>query len=106
METRELDSGYLHIIRDRFEQHRRHFDPDMKLGDRARPQAAGSLCPSVSSPSRPPSSLLKRVVEMQKGVCEAGGGWDDEEDDTDGIFRKRTYFENQAGWVAYVVGLV
>lgn len=30
-------------------------------------------------------------------------GWDDEADDTDGIFRKRKYFENQEGWVAYVV---
>jgi len=30
-------------------------------------------------------------------------GWDEEEDDTDGIFRRKTYFENQDGWVAYVV---
>jgi hypothetical protein len=33
-------------------------------------------------------------------------GWDDEADEADGIFRRKTYFENQAGWVAYVVGLV
>jgi SAM-dependent methyltransferase len=31
-------------------------------------------------------------------------GWDDEEDEADGIFRRRTYFENQEGWVVYVVG--
>ena len=31
-------------------------------------------------------------------------GWDEESDDTDGIFRRRKRFENQAGWVAYVVG--
>ena len=30
-------------------------------------------------------------------------GWDDAADDTDGVFRKRVRFENQAGWVAYVV---
>jgi len=31
-------------------------------------------------------------------------GWDDEEYDTDGIFRHRKSFENQCGWVA-IVGL-
>lgn len=31
-------------------------------------------------------------------------GWDDDEDESDGVFRKRTYFDNQEGWVAYVVG--
>ena len=31
-------------------------------------------------------------------------GWDDDEDEADGIFRRRTYFENMAGWVGYVVG--
>jgi cyclopropane fatty-acyl-phospholipid synthase-like methyltransferase len=30
-------------------------------------------------------------------------GWDEEADDSDGIFRRRAYFENQEGWVAYVV---
>lgn len=33
-------------------------------------------------------------------------GWDEEAEDTDGIFRRRVRFENQAGWVAYVVGFV
>jgi cyclopropane fatty-acyl-phospholipid synthase-like methyltransferase len=31
-------------------------------------------------------------------------GWDDDEDEADGVFRRRSYFENQEGWVAYVVG--
>jgi SAM-dependent methyltransferase len=31
-------------------------------------------------------------------------GWDEDEDEADGIFRKKTRFENQEGWVAYVVG--
>ena len=30
-------------------------------------------------------------------------GWDDEADESDGVFRKRSSFENQAGWVAYLV---
>ena len=33
-------------------------------------------------------------------------GWDDDEDDTDGIFRKRKWFDNQSAWVAYVVASV
>ena len=53
------------------------------------------------------------LPEIQELMLEAGfsdtevyvEGWDDEEDDTDGIFRRRKRFENQAGWVAYVVGL-
>lgn len=32
-------------------------------------------------------------------------GWDEKEEDTDGIYRRRTRFENDAGWVAYVIGL-
>jgi SAM-dependent methyltransferase len=31
-------------------------------------------------------------------------GWDDDADDTDGVFRRRKSFENMSGWVAYVVG--
>lgn len=30
-------------------------------------------------------------------------GWDDDKDETDGVFRKRRSMENQAGWIAYVV---
>ena len=53
------------------------------------------------------------LPELQELMIEAGfkstevyvEGWDDEEDDTDGIFRHRKKFENQAGWVAYVVAL-
>ena len=56
---------------------------------------------------------LWTLPELQELLLEAGfaetevyvEGWDDEEDDTDGIFRRRKSFENQCGWVAYVVGL-
>lgn len=57
---------------------------------------------------------LWTLPEIQELLLEAGfkgaevyvEGWDDEEDDTDGVFRRRKKFENQAGWVAYVVGIV
>jgi len=48
-------------------------------------------------------------ILLQSGFSEAEvyvEGWDEEEDDTDGIFRRRKRFENQSGWVAYVVGSV
>jgi cyclopropane fatty-acyl-phospholipid synthase-like methyltransferase len=53
------------------------------------------------------------LPELQELMLEAGfasaevylEGWDDEADDTDGIFRRRKYFQNQDGWVGYVVGL-
>lgn len=56
---------------------------------------------------------LWTLPELQELMLEAGfastevylEGWDEEADDTDGIFRRRTYFENQDGWVGYVVGL-
>ena len=56
---------------------------------------------------------LWTLPELQELMLEAGfaasevylEGWDDDEDDTDGIFRRRKRFENQAAWVAYVVGL-
>jgi SAM-dependent methyltransferase len=52
------------------------------------------------------------LPELQELMLEAGfssaevymEGWDEEEDDGDGVFRRRTYFENIAGWVGYVVG--
>jgi SAM-dependent methyltransferase len=52
------------------------------------------------------------LVELRELLAGAGfrssevyvEGWDDEEDEADGIFRRRKYFENQEGWVAYVVG--
>ncbi|MDH3626197.1 MAG: class I SAM-dependent methyltransferase [Acidobacteriota bacterium] len=54
---------------------------------------------------------LWMLPEMRELLDEAGfrssdvylEGWDDEADDTDGIFRKRKRFENQDGWVAYLV---
>ena len=55
---------------------------------------------------------LWTLPELQELMLDAGfksvdvylEGWDDEADDTDGIFRRRAQFENQGGWVAYVVG--
>jgi SAM-dependent methyltransferase len=57
---------------------------------------------------------LWTLPELQEILLEAGfakaevylEGWDDEEDEADGIFRRRKQFENMAGWVGYVVGLV
>jgi len=54
---------------------------------------------------------LWMLPELRELLSEAGfvasevfiEGWDDEADDTDGIFRKRKRFENQEGWVAYLV---
>ena len=43
---------------------------------------------------------------MATEIAWGGEGWDEEEDDSDGVFRKRKRFENQNGWVAYVVGVV
>jgi len=56
---------------------------------------------------------LWTLPELQELMREAGfsevevymEGWDDEEDEADGIFRRRTKIENMVGWVAYVVGL-
>lgn len=56
---------------------------------------------------------LWTLPELQEILLEAGfssaevylEGWDEEEDEADGIFRRRTYFENIAGWVGYVVGV-
>ena len=56
---------------------------------------------------------LWTLPELQELMLDAGfksveiylEGWDEEADDTDGIFRRRKRFVNQSGWVAYVVGL-
>ena len=55
---------------------------------------------------------LWTLPELQEIMREAGfastevylDGWDDERDEADGIYRRRTHFENQSGWIAYVVG--
>lgn len=55
---------------------------------------------------------LWTLAELRDLLAEAGfrgadvyvEGWDDKADDTDGIYRLRRRFENQTGWVAYVVG--
>ncbi len=57
---------------------------------------------------------LWTLPELQEVMLEAGfastevyvEGWDDDEDDSDGVFRRRVRFENQEAWVAYVVGIV
>lgn len=57
---------------------------------------------------------LWTLPELQEIMLEAGfssaevyvEGWDDDEDDSDGVFRRRVRFENQEAWVAYVVGIV
>lgn len=56
---------------------------------------------------------LWTLPELQELLRDAGfttvdvwvEGWD-KDDEPDGKFRRKTYFENQAGWVAYVVGTV
>jgi SAM-dependent methyltransferase len=55
---------------------------------------------------------LWTLPELRELLLEAGferadvyvEGWDEEADETDGIFRRRKKFENMSGWVAYVVG--
>ena len=56
---------------------------------------------------------LWTLPEIQELLREAGfastevyvDGWDEETEEGDGIYRRRTVLENQAAWVAYVVGL-
>ncbi len=56
---------------------------------------------------------LWTLAELRDLLLEAGfrsvdvyvEGWDDKADDTDGVYRRRVRFENQSGWVAYVVGI-
>jgi len=55
---------------------------------------------------------LWTLPELQEVMVEAGfkradvylEGWDEEEEDGDGVFRRRRFAENQGGWVGYVVG--
>ena len=55
---------------------------------------------------------LWMLPELQEVLLEVGfktaevflEGWDEDEDDSDGVFRRRTHYDNMAGWVAYVVG--
>jgi SAM-dependent methyltransferase len=56
---------------------------------------------------------LWSLPELRELMHEAGfastevyvDGWDEEAEEGDGIYRRRTYLENQAAWVAYVIGL-
>ena len=56
---------------------------------------------------------LWTLPELQELMIEAGfsstevyvDGWDDKEDEADGVFRRKKYFENQDGWIVYVLGL-
>jgi SAM-dependent methyltransferase len=55
---------------------------------------------------------LWTLPELRELLAEAGfkatdvyvDGWDEAADEGDGIYRRKGYFENQEGWVAYVVG--
>jgi cyclopropane fatty-acyl-phospholipid synthase-like methyltransferase len=55
---------------------------------------------------------LWTLPELQELLLEAGfastevymEGWNAETREASGIFRRRSYFENQAGWIGYVVG--
>jgi cyclopropane fatty-acyl-phospholipid synthase-like methyltransferase len=57
---------------------------------------------------------LWTLPEIREVMDEAGfsstevyvDGWDEEAEEGDGVYRRRTVLENQAAWVAYVVGLV
>jgi len=56
---------------------------------------------------------LWTLPELREILLEAGfrdvlvyvEGWDDEANESDGVYRLRRQFENQIGWVAYVVGV-
>jgi len=56
---------------------------------------------------------LWTLPEVQELMREAGfrstdvymDGWDRDGDEADGIYRRRTFFENSAGWLGYVVGV-
>jgi SAM-dependent methyltransferase len=52
--------------------------------------------------------MLPELVELLGEAGFAGTevyveGWDEEANESDGIFRRKSYFENQEGWVAYLV---
>lgn len=52
---------------------------------------------------------LPELLELMReaGFADAGAyleGWDEEEDDGDGLFERRDELDNQEGWVGYVVG--
>jgi cyclopropane fatty-acyl-phospholipid synthase-like methyltransferase len=54
---------------------------------------------------------LWTLPELRELMAEAGfvhtdvynDGWDEQRDEPDGVYRRRTYFENDLGWVAYIV---
>ena len=56
---------------------------------------------------------LWTLPEVREAMLEAGfrraeiylEGWNEKKNEGDEIFRRRRYFENQLGWLAYVVGL-
>lgn len=57
IETRELPDAYLHIVRARFEQHRKYFDKEGRLGQRARPEHV-----VIPEPEEYPERLVERLV--------------------------------------------
>jgi len=56
---------------------------------------------------------LWTLPEVRELLLEAGfaradvyvEGWDDDADEADGVFRRRVRFQNQSGWIGYVVGI-
>lgn len=56
---------------------------------------------------------LWTLPELQELLRETGfrstvvhaEGWDEKEDEPNGIFRRKTYFDNGGSWVVYVIGL-
>lgn len=53
------------------------------------------------------------LTELRELLAEAGfrdsrvyvEGWDDETDEPNGVFRERKRFDNEGGWIAYIVAL-
>lgn len=76
LQTRDMSSEYLHIVRSRFESHRRFFDPEHKLGDRSRPESTTPQKMKTSN-SRMPATFMKRVTELNGGEID---GWDENGD--------------------------
>ncbi len=56
---------------------------------------------------------LWMLPELQELMHEVGfrsvevyvDGWDDRKNEADNVYRRRTYFENIAGWLGYVIGI-
>mmetsp|Transcript_21785 Transcript_21785/g.40061 ORF Transcript_21785/g.40061 Transcript_21785/m.40061 type:complete len:929 (-) Transcript_21785:48-2834(-) len=65
VDTQELSGEYLHIVRARFEQHRRLFDFHGELGAQNRPEPPPTTVPPRSI-VQPPDTLTERMKELDK----------------------------------------